>query len=367
MSLFLQKPTAKENQQWSFTWTPGAALANFFALYNFDSHADANGDFTTTGATSIATTLDGPIQVARFRGLTVNHALTPSQRCRGLMPIADTLAVGAAGAISMTGMGAAGSSKWAYNRDIFVPQSITFTGKNTSWAQFLAWIRQTGYCIFDPNMYANPLPGMGDVQCDWATWTPYGTTIIPVSGCGAHVMSPASVGIAGTSGGTGSGGCGGLNPISTTGAGRPWGGGGGSAGANGSGQASPDDWGGVGGTAYASGMAGGAGNPGGAGGGGGATAGTSGTGGILLVLARVSATLTGGHGFYANGSTGGNGSGQCGGGGSGGGSANLLCIATPTGTPNLTATGGAGGTGTSAGYAGGAGSTRSTTFAAMGW
>lgn len=378
MSIFLPKSASAVNQPWSYTWTPGASLANFFTLYNYHSLADASGNATISVAASIATALDGPIQVARFASLTVNAALTSSQRCRGLMPICDTFAIGASGSISMTALGAAGSSKWA-NKDIFVPQSITFTGKNTSYAQFLAWIKSTGYCIFDPTLYAAPLPGMGDVQCDWATWTPYGSTMVSAAtvgaglgiGCGYSTgagVGPGTAGGAGTNAPGGGGGgayyfsVAGALAVSRSGPGTPWGGGPGSGGASGTSVASgpADLLGGPGGAAGGANAGGGAGNPGGAATGSGTTG--QGTGGILLVIARLTASLTAGHVIAANGIAGGTGA-SAGGGGSGGGKAGLYSLSV-TGTPNLTATGGP--AGTNAG-AGGAGSTESKTFATMGW
>lgn len=384
MSLFLPKSASALNQPWTVTWKPGVSLANFLALYDFDSHADANGDLAVSGATNITTTLDGPIQVAKFRNLTVNSTLGASQRCRGLfLAVAGNLNVGAAGVISMSALGAAGSSKWA-NKDIFVPQSITFTGKNTSYAQFLAWIRSTGYCIFDPNLYAAPLPGMGDVQCDWATWTPLGSVIISAAGCGAGVSSACtySAGAGGAAGGAGAAGTnapggggsgafyttsGGATSIGCSGPGRVWGGGPGGGGVVGpyvSSQAS-DIYGGPGGAGAGSNGGGGAGNPPGAGAGSGAT-GSTGTGGILITVVLGSVTLTAGHVISANGMAGGA-AGLSGGGGSGGGKAALYYVGTLTGTPNVTATGGAGGTSAAAAGAGGAGATEVATLATKGW
>ncbi|KAF0235048.1 MAG: hypothetical protein FD177_207 [Desulfovibrionaceae bacterium] len=384
MSLFSTRNKEKITQPWTWTWTPGDDLVNFFALY------DSRGDVTISAPTSIATTLDGPIQVARYGALVVNAALTASQRCRGLMPIADTLNMGAAGSISMTGMGAAGSSKWAVGKDIFVPQSITFTGKNTSLAQFLAWIRQTGYCIFDPSMYASPLPGMGDVQCDWATWTPQGTAIVSATGGGAGggALSAASSGVgvagnvggAGNSGGTGGGGSGGTFHSVVAGGtwggnggqGRVWGGGPGAGATYDAGSitvslpADPYTGPGGAGNNYGGVVGGGAGNPGGAPGSGGGSAGGNGVGGILVVIVRGAVNLTAEHVISANGIAGGNAT-NCGGGGSGGGSASLIYLGVLTGTPNIIATGGAGGTGTYAGGAGGIGHAGNKTFATMGW
>lgn len=374
---------AAKGSPWVAVWTPGVNLANFFNLYN------SRGDVTIGVATSILTTLDGPIQVVRYGALTVNAALTASQRCRGLMPLCDSLSVGAAGSISMTARGAAGSKNWAVDRDIFVPQAITFTGKNTSYADFLKWIRTTGYCIFDPSVYACPPPGMGDVQCDWATWTPYGSTIISAAGCGAGVAGAAypatsslngATGGAGTNGGTGGGGRGGMASggagaaaVARSAPGTAWGGGPGSAGIYvGSANlvnAEPDMWGRAGGPSQGNYDAGGgAGNPGGTGAAAGAR-GADGTGGILIGIVRGAISLAAGHAISALGSAGGNGvaANSCGGGASGGGSVNLFHSGALTGTPNLLATGGPAGTGSVLGGAGGTGSTRVQPFAQMGW
>ncbi len=365
---------ATKGSPWVAVWTPGVNLANFFNLY------DSRGDVTIGVATSIPTTLDGPIQVVRYGALTVNAAVTAAQRCRGLIVLSDSLSMGAAGSISMTARGAAGSPKWAVDKDIFVPQAITFTGKNTSYADFLKWIRTTGYCIFDPSLYACPPPGMGDVTCDWATWTPYGSTIISAAGCGGYTVNGQSgsprTGNAGSNGGTGGGGAGNGGQYTQAPQGSPgrtWGGGPGSNGCysdNSCGVWSrdPDRYGGVGGSAFTN-LApapsgGGAGNPGGSGADGG-TAGSDGTGGVLMHICRGNASLTAGHAFTANGSQGG--SGTRGGAGSGAGSILLAYLGTLTGTPNLTATGGPAGTGTYPGAPGGLGSTQAKSFAIMGW
>lgn len=347
-------------QPWVAVWTPGVNLANFFSLY------DSRGDITISTPTFIPTTLDGPIQVARYGALTVNAALTASQRCRGLIILSDARSTGAAGSVSMTARGAAGAKNWAVDKDIFVPQAITFSGKNTSYADFLRWIRTTGYCIFDPSLYACPPPGMGDVTCDWALWTPYGNTIISAAGCG--LGSFGTNGSAGSNGGTGSGAAGGSYSgySGIPAPGRPWGGGPGAAGNGNNGWApyTPDLYGGKGGisTNYGG---GGAGNPGGTGNA--AANGNDGTGGVLIDICRGNVTLTAGHSLTSNGSAGGAG-GVCGGGGSGAGSVSLLYGGTLTGTPNLVAAGGPAGSGSSSsGYAGGAGSTQAKSFATMGW
>ena len=362
-------------QPWTAVWTPGVNLANFFALY------DSKGDVTISVATSIPTTLDGPIQVARYGALTVNAAVTVSQRCRGLIVLSESLSVGAAGSISMTARGAAGASNWAVDKDIFVPQAITFSGKNTSYADFLKWIRTTGYCIFDPSLYACPSTGLGDVTCDWATWTPYGSTIISAAGCGVGAVGKyigaGNAGGAGSQGPGGGGSGGNYNAgYSISGAkGRPWGGGSGSAGGNITPQVPPDYYGGPGGNSAVSSSVsggGGAGNPGGAGVSGGSS-GADGTGGVLLVICRGNVSLTTGHTFVSHGSNGGAATGQaynCGGAASGAGFLGLYYAGALTGTPSMTANGGTGGIGTATAYnggAGGAGKTEAKPFATMGW
>ncbi len=339
-------------QPWVAVWTPGVNLVNFFSLY------DSRGDITISTPTSIANALDGPIQVVRYGAGVINASLTLAQRGRGFIPLFDYLSMGAAGAISMTARGAAGSPHWAVSKDIFVPQAITFTGKNTSYADFLRWIRQTGYCIFDPSMYACPPPGMGDVQCDWATWTPYGSTIISAANCGVGgAYSYAAVtgnyqgasGTAGSNGATGGGGAGRYNAPSTAAVngggadGHVWGGGPGGGGSYNNVSAllsrSAFPYGGIAGL--------------------GATAGDGGLpGGLLITIVRNNVALTAGHVISANGLAG-TAVNSTEGGGAGAGSASIFYGGTLTGTPNLTATGGP--------PNGGAGSTQVKTLAQMGW
>jgi len=354
-------------QSWTATWTPGVNLTNLFALY------DSLGDVTINTATAVPTTLDGPIQMVRYGTLTVNAAMTASQRCRGWMPLADTLVMGAAGRMGMDARGAAGARNWAVDKDIFVPKSITFTGKNTSYADFLRWIRQTGYCIFDPSMYACPPPGMGDVQCDWATWTPFGSVIISAAGCGARLGGlggaggsgtsiAGATGYVGSSGGTGGGGrgcyyysgggagCG----HQYSGAGRVWGGGAGGGSTVDDGAPSglgADQYGGIGGWSYGA----GAGNPAGNG-----TA--SGTGGILIVICRGNVSIASGSSLTASGVAAAAGYAYSGG-SSGGGSVSLFYGGSCVNNGTIAAPGGSYGNG----GAGGSGSTTSTTIAAMGW
>lgn len=358
---------------WQQPWTPGPALANLFALY------PSLGDVTIAGATSLPSTLDGPIQVARYGALTVNAALTAANRCRGLVILADSLVKGAAGSISMTARGAAGSAKWA-NQDIGIPTNLILSGKHTSMRAFLQWLAETGYCIWDPTLFKCPPPGMGDVLADWADWPAKMAAIIQAASCGGvfpgeycGAKTTGHPGKAGTNGGTGGGGGGGRNAASTntitdppTCPGLVWGG---AAGQYGTGicdapLANPDLWGGNGGKGT-TGRGGGAGNPSGN------SVGTSlGTGGVLIIIVRGDVTLANGHAFSANGMPGENDSANvAGGGGSGAGSVSLFYGGTLNGTPNMIANGGVGGTaGTgAAGGQGGVGSTQSKPFSAMGW
>ncbi len=361
---------AAKNGPWMQSWVPGPGLANLFALY------PSRGAATITTATSIPSTLDGPIQVVRYGALTVNAALTLTNRCRGGVILADSLSMGAAGAFSMSARGAAGCSKWA-NQDIGIPTSIALSGRTFSQRAFLNWLATTGYCIWDPTLFAAPLPGMGDVQADWADWPAKMAAIVSAAGCGARIASPwvptgnhGYTGSAGSLGGTGGGGSGaasfgGVATWLPNTPGLVWGGG---AGQNGQTSLQLTDipadwWGGKGGSIVATSNAGGgAGNPSGSG----LTA-SSGTGGVLVVIVRGNVTLAAGHALSSNGMPG-ESSSSGGGGGSGAGSVSLFYGGSLTGTPNMTATGGAYGTGSPYhGGAGGAGSTQVKTFAQMGW
>jgi hypothetical protein len=358
-------PSGAQNQliqglsPWQMPFNPGLglnstqSLSNLFALYNY---WQGQQSLTISSATNLPTVQDGPIQVFKVGALTVNAALGFSNRCRGGILLCDSLTMGASGIITAPG-GAAGSSKWL-NQDILIPNNAVFTGKNTSWAQFQAWIAANGFFLFDPTLLALGYPGMGDIQANPTAWPGNGTAIISAAGCGA----PGAAGANGAPGGGGVGnvvqGSGGYGTSGAAGApGRVWGGGPGSGGAYQSTTSyltPTDQYGGPGGPG-AGGGTGGAGNPAGAGGGGG-----NGTGGVLFIICRGNVSLTSGHLLSANGASVSGGSGS--GGGSGAGSISLFYLGTLTGTPNLTATGGGGGSPT-----GGAGSTQVKTFSAMGY
>ncbi|EFL52046.1 hypothetical protein DesfrDRAFT_1215 [Solidesulfovibrio fructosivorans JJ]] len=215
---------------------PLTNIANLFALYR------SQGDVTIASATTNPTTLDGPMQVVRYGALTVNAVLTVTNRCRGLVVLCDSLTMGSAGGLSMTGKGPVGSSKWT-KQDLIIPTSMVFTGVNVSPQAFLNWVKATGYCLFDPNLFAAPPAGMPDVVADYVSWAGRGTNLITASGRGARGArySQAASQIAGNPGGAGlsapgGGGCGGIYAsgagyISSNGFSAPgqmWGGGAGS-------------------------------------------------------------------------------------------------------------------------------------------
>lgn len=369
---------------WQATWTPGPSLAHLFDLY------PSKGDVTIAAPTSFPALLDGPIHVYRFGTLTVNTALIPpSVRCRGAFVLADNLVMGEAGSISMTARGAAGCSKWI-NQDIGIPTNIALSGKYTSKRAYLEWLAEHGYFIGDPTLYACPLPGMGDVQADYANWPARMAAIVSAAGCGAAAKSagagPGATGKAGNNA-PGSGGCGGTaQEAAASGAAKVWGAGVGSGG-KWSQAAGPemltDQYGGQGG--YGDGpisstnAGGGAGNPGGKGsvatpGTGIGEDGMDGTGGILAIFVRYNVILATGHVISSNGSRGGNANGVgaanggLGGAGSGAGRVALYYGGMLTGTPNLVAIGGLAGTGTyNNGGQGGVGATDVKPFGQMGW
>jgi len=370
--------TATVNSPWSSSLTltaSGQNLANLFALYN------SQGAVTVgSGTTAINATQDGPIQVARYGALTVNGTLTASNRCRGLVVLCDSLSMGASGVITMNGLGAAGSSKWA-NQDIVIPTiQVAFSGKNTSFAAFQAYLAATGYGVFDPTLYACPPPGFGDVQANFASWPGNGTAIISKVGCGSAgsvtgmIRVAGVTGNAGSNGGPGGGGSGGGSPSNDYGIwpganAYVWGGG---PGGQGIGTLVYDrqppnlnagDFCNQGGSSTCSG-GGGAGNPGGSGYGSG---GSQGVGGVLVVICRGAVSFASGAQMTANGSAGGAGGSNGGGGGSGGGSVSLLYLSGATTGLTMTASGGSGGSGGLAGGAGGAGSTQAKTFSQMGY
>lgn len=339
----------------------GSSLRNLFALY------PSRGDVTISTATNIDTLTDGPIQVVRYGALTVNAAVSAANRCRGLCILCDSLALGAAGSLSMTGKGATGSPTWV-RRDILVPLAIRLTGRKTTYRDFAAWLALHGYAIFDPTLFACPLPGQGDVIADYGAWS--GTAIISNNGCG-YGGSPSAVGSYGSvslarvstgfagnngsnaPGGGGSGGCyaygantgdAGGHQVAFGGRGgyaAPWSGGARGIGGNAV----------VGSDAYPYGGS------------------TPGPGGVLLIIVRGNATLASGHALTANGIS----DSTLYAGAVGGGKVGLYYGGALTGSPNMAAAGAAAAytlaaTGfVSTGGKGGDGHAETRTFSAMGW
>ncbi len=110
-----------DHAPWTYTWTPGPALANLYALY------PSQGNVTISEPTNIVTTEDGPVQVVRYENLIVNAKLSTTKRCRGLIPLYRNIHIGAGGDISMTGRGAKGHGGWVVE-DLTVPESVTISG-----------------------------------------------------------------------------------------------------------------------------------------------------------------------------------------------------------------------------------------------
>lgn len=173
-----QAPYGGLGQPWTMPWGPGTSLAGLFDLY------PSQGSVVVSSPLAIPSLLDGPIQVARYGALTVNASITVSNRCRGLMILADTLTMGAAGSITMTNRGAMGSPQWI-NQNVCVPSVMNISGRKTSQTDFLEYLRSTGYCILDPNLWRSPPSGFGDVSADYLAWPSVSlASLIVASGCG---------------------------------------------------------------------------------------------------------------------------------------------------------------------------------------
>lgn len=352
--------------QKTFDLTKMAAL---FGLYA------SKGDLTVAAGNtySLPTIQDGPIACARFGALTVNGTFTAANRCRGMVVLCDSLSVGAAGTVSMTARGAAGGKSWV-QQDFLFPTNMQLNGLRTDWRTYLAWLNAQNAFIADPNLYANPVPGFGDVQANYASWPGNGVVIVTAAGCGAGAygrLNGSLAGVAGTAGGNAPGGGGGGGSYSSSsfaGGGTnacPWGGG--SGGGGGYGNAASyfkpaQDYCGKGGMQDGSTIAAGAGNPAGDGS-------TSGVGGVLVIVCRGNATIVSGGVIQADGCSGVTGN-ISSGGGSGGGVALLAYGGTLSNAGTIRANGGAGGGPGSygcSGGAGGAGAANAKSFATMGW
>ncbi|EFL52042.1 hypothetical protein DesfrDRAFT_1211 [Solidesulfovibrio fructosivorans JJ]] len=325
---------------WQTTLPVGPRLFDFY---------DSQGDVTIANATSIPTTLDGPIQVARFGRLTVNAALTASNRCRGLMILCDSLIGGAAGSIAMYAKGAIPNFPWPLY-DVTIPNSIVLQASKINQQDVLGCIRKTGTFLGDPVFWQYPDAAMADCV---ATLDP-GLTLISAAGCGA-ATAPNSLTAgqpSGQHGATGNAGAKGpgsgasaaafVQPTSTSIGGRgergyPWGGGRGGQAANGYGAYGlPGDCYGV----------------------------TWGVGGNLIIVCRGDITLAAGFVRSTNGVSGY----SAGDGGSGAGA--NICIYGGTKTDAGTATANGGYSVPLNGYYGGPGGAAPITeknFAQMGW
>lgn len=346
---------------WTYTWTPGPALANLYALY------PSLGDVTIATNTNLVTTEDGPVQVVRYENLTVNAKLSTTKRCRGLLLLYRDINIGSAGDISMTGRGAKGHGGWTAD-DLTMPVSVTISGKYGSARTVLKLIREQGWFIGDPNLWKNP-PAALAAYGVMATINK-GSVLVSSSGCGvgAAGVYNASTGQVGTTGGAGTsapggGGSGGMeaqSPLSYSGYGGdayPWGGGPGGGGGlavssmlGAKGAIGGQPYCGKGGYYYGA----GAGNPAGNGS-------DSGVGGILIGIGTGNATLVSGAVVEADGMPGVG----CGA-SSGGGRALLVCGGTLSNSGTIRANGGST-SGSYHGGVGGAGAADTSTFSAMGW
>ncbi len=341
----------------------GSLAAGLFNLY------PSRGDTTISGATNIATIQDGPIQVVRYGALTVNALLSVTNRCRGLIVLCDSLNIGAAGSISMTGRGAKGHAGWIVD-DLTIPASVLLTGRYASPQSVLDVIAQNGWFVGDPNLWAFPPADLAALGVK-ATITAGTVALVTAAGCGTAAYGVAvaqdgngTTGNAGSNapGGGGTGGRyngGSLSYVACSSAGYPWGGGAGSAGGSG-GSVSPTsagaDYCGKGGA----GAGAGAGNPAGDGS-------ASGVGGDLFIICRGNATIASGGIIQADGMPSLSFSYGVSGGGSGAGRACAICGGTLSNAGTIRANGGAYAAGTYHGGAGGAGAADTKTFAQMGW
>lgn len=106
-----------------------------------------------TGTLEIASTLDGPIQVARFGDVTLNGAtITVDNPCRGLFVICDSLTTtGTASTIHMNGKGAINYIWEDY--DLTIPQSVALSSSSVSLQYVLNMLRAENYFVGDPQLW----------------------------------------------------------------------------------------------------------------------------------------------------------------------------------------------------------------------
>lgn len=163
---------AKRTGSWTYTVPVGAGLVDLY---------QSLGDVTITSSNNaVQTELNGPIQFLKYDALTLNAILHPTNPCRGLIASCNTLNVGAAGGMSMDGMGAVGSPSWPLY-DLSIPASVTLTGKTVSIHEYLARLKSRGWFIGDQVLIQQGRAELGDVL---GTIAP-GTVLLPASGCGA--------------------------------------------------------------------------------------------------------------------------------------------------------------------------------------
>jgi len=176
---------APSESSWSYEWTPGADLANLYALY------PSQGNVTISEPTNIVTTEDGPVQVAAYDDLTVNAKLSTTKRCRGLILLYRNIHIGAAGDISMTGRGAKGHGGWVVD-DLTVPESVTISGRYGSPQAVLRLIGERGWYIGDPNLWSSPPPDLAAFGV--AATIVKGAALVSAAGCGRGASGVKSAG-----------------------------------------------------------------------------------------------------------------------------------------------------------------------------
>lgn len=295
---------------WSHVLTlsqAGDNLAKLAALYN------KRPETSISGALSIPTLMDGPVQMAVWdKDVTLNGAtITASNKCRGLFCVftGNLTVTGSASKIHMDGMGSTGVD-WAA-KSLGIPSTLEMSSSSMTQDAVLALIRSSGRYVGDPQFWADLSPLVtGTLSYDTGL-------IADPALCGA-------AGAVGGAGGAGSRGTGGGSGGSTTrGSAGVWWRGGFGAGSN---QSGGD---------YR------VGSPAG------------------IVVVAVLGALTVGPGFTvsANGAVATNG-------GAGGGRSLLLTGGTVTGSPTVQANGAA--SGGTASAAGGVGTATASTLAAWG-
>ncbi|EFL52997.1 hypothetical protein DesfrDRAFT_0045 [Solidesulfovibrio fructosivorans JJ]] len=162
--------------EWTKTIPFGRRIFDFYP---------SQGDLVVPAAgLTIPNTEDGPITISRYRRLEINGPFTKQKRDRGWCVLCDDLILGAGARPNMAGKGAAGSPKWAV-QDIAIPRAITLSGHRTQYDDFAAWLRENCYAIFDPSLFACPLPGTGDVTANYKDWPASGPVIVSAAGCGS--------------------------------------------------------------------------------------------------------------------------------------------------------------------------------------